>query len=126
MKHHTASEWNRIRERLGRSQFRSNFSLPKKELSYINKRGMDTIREHAVDFLTKRLAPAYPRNDGKQTPFKNHPVFIAQHATGTCCRGCLQKWHHIPKGTELTRDQVQYIAEIIVAWIRDQVENEHK
>ncbi len=75
------------------------------------------MREHAVDFVTSRLAPAHPKNDGRQTPMKHHPVFVAQHATATCCRKCLEKWHHIPKGRELDPEEIEYIVDLIMAWI---------
>ena len=103
---------------LSKSKFRSSFHLRKKELAYIDKNGIDKIKEHAYDFIRKKLAPAIPFNDGSQTPMKNHPVFIAQHATGTCCRGCLEKWHKISKGVELTDNQVNYVVAIIMEWIK--------
>ena len=103
---------------LQRSKFRSNFYLRKKEKAYIDKNGIDKIKEHAYDFIRKKLAPDYPENDGSQTPMKNHPVFIAQHATGTCCRGCLEKWHKISKGVELTDNQVNYVVALIMEWIK--------
>ena len=99
---------------LQRSKFRSSFYLRKKEKAYIDKNGMEKIKEHAYDFIKNKLAPAYPDNDGAQTPMKNHPVFIAQHATGTCCRGCLEKWHKIPKGVELTDNQVNFVVALIL------------
>ena len=105
-------------ESLSKSKFRSSFKLRKKEILYINEKGMDKIREHAYDFIKKNLAPADIQNDGAQTPMKNHPVFIAQHATGTCCRGCLEKWHKIKKGIELTPNQINYIVELIMEWIK--------
>lgn len=103
---------------LQRSKFRSSFYLRKKEKAYIDKNGMEKIKEHAYDFIKNKLAPAYPDNDGAQTPMKNHPVFIAQHATGTCCRGCLEKWHKISKGVELTDNQVNYVVALIMGWIK--------
>ncbi len=103
---------------LSKSKFRSSFSLRKREREYIDKHGMEKVKEHAYDFIRKKLAPAYPDNDGAQTPMKNHPVFIAQHATGTCCRGCLEKWHKIPKGVELTDNQVNYVVSLIMEWIK--------
>lgn len=103
---------------LSRSKFRSSFYLRKKEKEYIDKNGLDKVREHAYDFIKKKLAPTYPENDGAQTPMKNHPVFIAQHATGTCCRGCLEKWHKIPKCVELTDNQINYVVAIIMEWIK--------
>ncbi len=83
-------------------------------------RGMETILEHARQFVRDRLADAEPANDGKQTPMRNHPVFIAQHATATCCRGCIEKWHHIPKGRALTETEVAYLVAVIKRWLRAQ------
>ena len=79
---------------------------------------MDTVRRHAEDFIEKKLAPAYPENDGKQTPMKNHPVFIAQHACACCCRGCLEKWYKVPKGRGLTKTQQEKIVNLLMAWIK--------
>lgn len=76
---------------------------------------------HASDFIDKRLSPAEPPNDGKQTPMRGHPVFVAQHATATCCRTCLQKWHHIAKGSELTPGQKAYVLSVIEKWLLDYV-----
>ena len=105
---------------LGRSKFRSRFKLAGKEAEYFKRKGMATILEHARDFVNKRLADANPVNDGKQTPMRNHPVFIAQHATGTCCRNCLQKWHFIHKGKVLTDEQIYYIIEVLKHWFSEQ------
>ena len=105
---------------LGRSKFRSRFRLSGKEAEYFKQKGMATILEHARDFVMKRLAEANPTNDGKQTPMRNHPVFIAQHATGTCCRKCLEQWHYILKGKPLTEEQIDYILEVLKCWFSDQ------
>jgi len=105
---------------LGRSTFRSRFRLRGKEASYLQQRGLETILEHARQFVESRLADAEPANDGKQTPMKNHPVFVAQHATATCCRGCLEKWHRIEKGRPLSAPEIDYIVGIIERWLRQQ------
>lgn len=102
---------------LSKSKFRSSFSLKQKDIEYINKKGIKTIEKHAHDFIEKRLAPKIIPNDGKQTPTKNHPVFIAQHATATCCRKCLCKWHHIEKDRMLNKKEQDYIVNIIMKWI---------
>ncbi len=83
---------------LARSKFRSRFSLGAKERAYLAEKTLPVVLEHGRQFLVERLAPAQPRNDGRQTPMRGHPVFVAQHATATCCRGCLAKWHFIPQG----------------------------
>lgn len=108
-------------ENLSKSKFRSSFHLRKYMIDYVNEKGMDKIEEHAYDFINKKLKPAYPKNDGRQTAYKGHPVFIAQHATGTCCRGCLEKWHHIPKGQELTDEEVDYVVKVIMKWIENEM-----
>jgi len=105
---------------LGRSKFRNRFRLSGKEAQYFRDKGSAIILQHARDFVTKRLGDADPANDGKQTPMRKHPVFIAQHATGTCCRGCLAKWHHIPKGRPLTQEQIDYIVEVLRRWLAGQ------
>ena len=112
-----------ILDRLARSNFRSRFKLRAKELDYIKDKGIDKIRSHAVDFIRDRVAPAEPANDGKQTPMRGHPVFIAQHATATCCRGCVEKWHKFPKGIQLTEEQQEYLVNIIMEWIKYQMLN---
>lgn len=105
-------------ERLATSKFRSRFKLGNKERQYLDEKGYPVIEQHARDFVIERLAPASPKNDGKQTPMKNHPVFIAQHATATCCRKCLQKWHHINTGRALTQQQIDYVVSVIMYWLR--------
>jgi hypothetical protein len=109
-----------VLSRLGHSPFRSRIQLRDKELDYLRRKGTREVLEHAAEFIEKRLAPAFPVNDGKQTPWRNHPVFVAQHATATCCRECLQKWHQIPKGKALTAEDQGYIVEVIGAWLSQQ------
>ncbi|MRS15909.1 DUF4186 family protein [Enterobacteriaceae bacterium RIT691] len=103
--------------RLARSSFRSRFRLGAKERQYCWDKGPEVIDRHAADFIAQRLAPAQPKNDGKQTPMRGHPVFIAQHATATCCRGCVAKWHGFAEGRELTADEQHYLVTVIHHWL---------
>ena len=104
-------------DRLARSAFRSRFHLGEPERAYLNEKGESAVLLHGQDFIAKRLAPAHPARDGRQTPWKGHPVFVAQHATATCCRSCLQKWHGLPKGVGLDAAQQAYVLAVIAAWI---------
>lgn len=110
-------------DKLSKSKFRSSFHLTDKDKAYIRDKGMGTIRLHAYDFISSRLAPAEIANDGKQTPMKGHPVFIAQHATACCCRGCLYKWYKVKPGKELSEVQKEKIVNLIMAWIRREYES---
>jgi hypothetical protein len=107
--------------RLAQSAFRSRFRLLQKDRDYISAKGLATIRRHASDFVAKRLAPAVIPNDGKQTPMCGHPVFLAQHATACCCRGCFAKWHHIPASRQLTAEEQAYAVSVLMAWIEQQL-----
>lgn len=109
-------------DKLEKSDFRSRFHLDEKDLEYINRKGLDTIRSHAVDFVASRLAPANIPNDGKQTPMKGHPVFKAQHATACCCRGCLNKWYRVRKNTDLSKTQQEKIVRLIMGWIERELQ----
>lgn len=113
-----ARDFDELFAALSRSPFRRRFRLGVREREYLESKGIDTVLVHAADFIAQRLAPADPRNDGKQTPFRGHPVFVAQHATATCCRGCLAKWHHIEKGRALTAEQQAYAVGVIEHWLR--------
>ena len=108
---------------LAKTKFRGSFHLNTKMILYTKEKGIDKIRKDAYELISKRLAPKNPKNDGKQTPMRQvHPVFIAQHATGCCCRGCLERIHHIPKVKELSKEEIDYIVEVIILWIERELE----
>lgn len=104
--------------RLGQSKFRSRFQLGSSEQDYIRMKEFEVIEQHAREFVQKRLAPVNIPNDGRQTPMRGHPVFVAQHATATCCRKCLYQWHHIHPGWALTLKQQDYIVRVIMQWLK--------
>lgn len=108
---------------LARSNFRRKFALKAADAKYLRDRGIDAVMVHAAKLIAERLAPAEPKNDGKQTPWRGHPVFVAQHATATCCRGCLAKWHGVAKGHELTREEINYVQAVLRRWL---MKFEHK
>lgn len=103
---------------LSASRFRRRFHLGPKERTYLETHGLAAVLVQAEELIARRLAPAEPPNDGKQTPFRGHPVFVAQHATATCCRGCLAKWHDIPRGAELTDEELAHVIATLERWLR--------
>ena len=112
----------KLLDSLAKSKFRGSFHLNSKMKDYVKEKGIDKIKSDAYDLIEKRLAPANPLNDGKQTPMRQvHPVFIAQHACGCCCRGCLERIHHIPKNKELSKSKIDYIVEVIMTWIKREI-----
>ena len=104
-------------QRLAISSFRRKFRLAGKELAYLQTWGLPHVMKQAEEIVRKRLAPAVIPNDGRQTPWRNHPVFVAQHATATCCRGCLAKVHEIPAGHELSPEELRRVLEVLSRWL---------
>lgn len=115
------TDLDEIFKALSKSAFRNKFHLQGKDLVYLRTKGLPTVIVHAKEFIAKRLAPAVIQNDGKQTPYRGHPVFVAQHATACCCRGCLDKWHKIPQGRTLTPDEVAYILKVLERWLDNEI-----
>lgn len=112
------NDFSYIFDRLSKSKFRSSFKLSRDDIIYVKTKGLDKIRQHAYDFVNKRLKDITKINDGHQTPTKGHPVFVAQHSTATCCRGCLEKWHNINRNKILSQREVDYVVEVIMEWIK--------
>lgn len=109
---------DRVFAALAKSAFRRRFRLNAADRAYLERKGVAVILQHTRDFVDKRLAPAEPANDGRQTPFRGHPVFVAQHATATCCRACLAKWHGIPAGHELAESEREHVVAVLERWLR--------
>jgi len=115
---------NELFAALAKSSFRSSFHLRGKDVTYLEEKGLELVLTHAEDFIKKRLAPAEIANDGNQTPRRGHPVFVAQHATASCCRSCLQKWHRIPAGRELTLKEQAYVVVVLERWLRENAQKD--
>ena len=113
-------DWPALRARLAKSSFRSRFHLSDADRAYVARVGWEELAAQAEKIVRERLAPAEPRNDGRQTPMRGHPVFLGQHATATCCRGCLAKWHGIAPGRPLADGDISRIVSILLAWMEEQ------
>ena len=111
-----------ILDRLSKSKFRSPFHLNKKMKEYVQEKGIEKIRQDGIELITKRLSPKDIPNDGKQTPMRQvHPIFIAQHACACCCRGCLEKWYHVEKNRELSKEEIDSIVNVLIEWIKREI-----
>lgn len=107
--------------KLSYSKFRRRFKLNDEMKARVQTLGLSDIRAFAVQRVEQFIAPSEPSNDGKQTPLKGHPVFLAQHATATCCRTCLSHWWRVRKGVALSESQITKIVNLIMAWIEMQM-----
>ncbi|MHA7269873.1 DUF4186 domain-containing protein [Arthrobacter sp. HLT1-20] len=106
--------------RIGQHHFRAKFRFYGRDRAVVDLRGMATLRRHARELIERRLAPAQPLTDSRQPPYRGHPVFVAQHATATCCRSCLKRWHGLPASRALEVAEQDYVVEAICRWIAGQ------
>jgi hypothetical protein len=117
------AEIDALLARITRHHFRARFHLRYgRDRALVELRGLEAVRRHAGEIIARRVAPAAPEKDGRQTPYRGHPVFVAQHATATCCRTCLERWHGIARGHELSADEQRYVVDVICRWIAGQIE----
>lgn len=108
--------------RLKSSKFRRSFYLNQLEKKIIRENGFIEYRKKAHHLVVPRLSKK-PSNDGRQTPFKGSPIFKAMHATASCCRKCLFKWHRIPEYKTLNEREVNFVLNLITKWTLSQVNN---
>ena len=90
-------------------------------IRHAQRKGRIQLKEAVRHRLNKYLAPAEPVRDGRQTPFEGNAIFYAQHATATCCRTCLEYWHDIPKGCELTIEERAYCAALVDCFLDERL-----
>lgn len=87
-------------------------SVYKKSISEVEKEVEKRIRR----YINKR----FKENpyDGRQTPLDGSIIFYAQHATGTCCKKCIEEWHGIKRNDLLTDKQIKYLVKLIMVYIK--------
>ena len=95
--------------------------LDERAVRHAQRKGRVQLKEAARHRLGKYLSPATPARDGRQTPFAGNAIYYAQHATATCCRTCLEYWHDIPKGQELTAEEEAYCAALVDCFLDERL-----
>jgi ribosomal protein L34E len=86
-------------------------------INYVKKRLLQSVgRVFDVGETIRR-----PYRDGFQTPRSCNIVYYAQHATASCCRRCIERWHGIPQGRDLLEDELDYLTELIMKYINNRV-----
>jgi len=89
------------------------------------KNGLENLQVWAAKRIEKYVSlPSKDLfRDGIQTPLNGNVVYYAQHATGCCCRKCMEEWHGINRNTELTDKQIHYFSELITLYAKKRVPN---
>jgi hypothetical protein len=90
-------------------------------LNYAIRKGRIELHAAAEKRVRQAIGPAQPAFDGRQTSMSGNPLHYAQHATATCCRKCVEYWHGIPQGNELTEEQIAYCAGLVRKFIAERL-----
>ena len=85
------------------------------------RRGRHKMPEYAEKRIRQSVAAAQPFKDGFQTPGEGDVLFYAQHATATCCRICMEIWYGIPRGRELTADEVTFCTQLLLRYVDERM-----
>ncbi|WP_372655987.1 DUF4186 family protein [Halobacteriovorax sp.] len=127
MKNHASENiyFTDIFRRLGCSKVCCKFKLKDEQWEYLAKRGFDTILLEGRSLIVKIFNEDSLSHSCKVAPVQTHPIYIALHATGTCCRSSLEKWHKIPKSKELKEKDIFYILLVVKEWIIRQEKPSH-
>ena len=94
-----------------------------KAIQNARKRGKNLILDRAKEIITKKIAKIpegyydylCTKKEGSEI------INYAQHATGTCCRNCLERWHNIPQDIILSEKQVDYCVGLVKLYIEDRI-----
>jgi hypothetical protein len=97
-------------------------------INYAKRKGLVLLKEKVAQHLKKSIGPAKPFRDGSQThyPTATDPrgqdiIYSAQHATACCCRKCAELWHGIPQGRDMTEEELSYLTELAMLFIRERL-----
>jgi hypothetical protein len=98
--------------------------IPQKAINYALRKGSVALKDSIRSRLNSSVALAKPFHDGIQTPFEsNNPIHYAQHATASCCRKCIEKWHGIERGKDLNEEEITYLTQLIMEYIKIKLPN---
>jgi hypothetical protein len=94
-----------------------------KAVNYARRKGVSGLKTAVRSRLRASVSRANNPYDGRQTPMdgSGNPIHYAQHATASCCRTCMEYWHGIPRTKDLTDDQIEYLAELIMLYVRERI-----
>jgi hypothetical protein len=106
--------------------FRHHFwhvEIDLRAVNHARRKGKRGLQAAAEQRMRKAVGPAEPPFDGRQTPREGsgNVIYYAQHATASCCRKCIAEWHGIPRGRELTEDEIAYLTTLAMLYIDERL-----
>ncbi|WP_220669707.1 DUF4186 family protein [Paraburkholderia fungorum] len=128
-------DWERVHERDGgdvqhtfdelqHEYIRHHFwhkAIDEKATLHARRKGRTALIASVRRRVETSVGRATPYRDGQQTPMEGNVLYYAQHATASCCRTCIEYWHGIPKGRELTHDEIGYLTALIIQFLNRRI-----
>lgn len=92
-------------------------------MNHARRKGKIKLKVDVENRIIKSVGKSNTGNawDGRQTPWEGNTIFYAQHATATCCRKCIKRWHGIPNDRDLNSDEIQYIKKLIFMYLDERL-----
>ena len=94
-------------------------------IRYALRKGRTGLSQTTERQIRRLVGPANPAFDGRQTPRETSPkanaIHYAQHATASCCRKCIEVWHGIPQGRELSDQEIVYLSNLAMPFLLERV-----
>lgn len=95
--------------------------LSERAIIHARKKGRAKMREAVEKRMMSCIGKAKTFREG-HTPWDGpNSIFYAQHATATCCRRCIEYWHGIERGRDLTNEEFTYITTLVMRYIEEKI-----
>ena len=98
-----------------------HIEIDQKAVNHARRKGKGGMRVAVEKRFRKYVGPSEPAFDGRQTPTSGNAIYYAQHATASCCRKCIEEWHGIPQGQELTDQEITYLTDLAMLYIDERL-----
>ena len=97
--------------------------IDEKAVNYARRKGISGLEVAIPSRIRKSVGSGNNPYDGRQTPMagSGNPIHYAQHATASCCRKCMEYWHGISPNRDLTENEIDYLAELAMLYIKDRL-----
>jgi Domain of unknown function (DUF4186) len=95
--------------------------IDEKAINHALRKGRILLAEASLKRILQSVGGSKPFHDGYQTPYSGNVIYYAQHAVAACCRKCIEYWHGIPAGRELTEKEVDYLQSLVARYMEERL-----
>jgi len=117
--------YNSLNNELIRYVYQENDILNQRAINYALRKGRKGLRARIEKELRDKVGKSKNFREGRQTKKQGNSIIpYAQHGTATCCRKCIEYWHGIEQGIELSDEDIAYFVELIMYFVENRLQGE--